>query len=301
MSAGQPVPAPDELVGAQIRAVRTSRGISLRGLARSIAVSPATVTQIELGRTGLTVTRLNQIADAVGTSVQEILETDPEAMNGAAPTAPTDAPETTSAPPAHPDPGFDWRAYEPLTFDIVLRAALDEFVHIGYHGATVREIAGRAGLSVSGIYHYYGSKQHMLMAIMEYTMNDLLRRARGAQAEGRDPVERFSLQIEHLVLFHTHRAELGFVGAAEKRSLSSENSRKIAALRTLQQRLVDTEVEAAVNSGRFRSDNPHERARSIVTMCTALPTWWRPEGQYAPEEMASQYVAFAKDLMLRSR
>ncbi len=102
----------------------------------------------------------------------------------------------------------------------MLRAALDEFVHIGYHGATVRGIAARAGLSVPGIYHYYGSKQHMLMSIMEYAMCDLLRRARAAQADGRDPVERFSLQVEHLVLFHTHRAELGFVGAAEKRSLA---------------------------------------------------------------------------------
>lgn len=301
MSAGRPLPAPDELVGAQIRAVRTNRGISLRGLAKAIHVSPATVTQIELGRTGLTVTRLNQIADAVGASVQEILETDPAATNGAASTEPADAPETTSAPPAHPDPGFDWRTYEPLTFDIVLRAALDEFVHIGYHGATVREIAGRAGLSVPGIYHYHSSKQHMLMAIMEYTMCDLLRRARAAQADGRDPVERFSLQIEHLVLFHTHRAELGFVGAAEKRSLNPENSRRIAGLRTLQQRLVDKEVDDAVQLGEFRSDSPHERARSIVTMCTALPTWWRPEGPYTPEEMASQYVTFARDLMLRSR
>lgn len=179
----------------------------------------------------------------------------------------------------------------------MLRAALDEFVHIGYHGATVRGIAARAGLSVPGIYHYYASKQHMLLTILEYTMAELLRRAEAAQAEGRDPVERFSLQVEHLALFHTHRAELGFVGAAEKRSLDPENSRVIAALRTSQQRLVDTEVTAAVRAGRFRVDKPHERARAIVTMCTALPTWWRQEGPYRPEEIAAQYVAFALDLM----
>ena len=288
---------PSAVAGAQVRSVRGSKGVSLRGLARAIGVSPATMTQIERGRTGLTVARLQRIAEAIGVPVREILETDPTVRSDA-----DDGPEPLTPvllTPSRTTPASDWRLYEPLAFDLVLHAALEEFVDVGYHGATVRGIASRAGLSVSGIYHYYPSKQHMLVAILDYTMADLLRRARGAQAEGRDPVERFSLQIEHLVLFHTHRAELGFVGAAEKRSLEPENALRIGALRTQQQRLVDTEVEDAVRLGHFRSDSPRERARAIVTMCTALPTWWRPEGPCSPGDMAAQYVAFAQDLMLR--
>lgn len=268
-----------EDVGAKVRTVRTGRGVSLRALARLIGVSPATLSQIETGRTRLTVPRLSRIADALGVSVTHILHT-----------AATDAP----APPA---PASAWRLYEPLDFDPVLRAALDEFVHIGYHGATVRSIAARAGMSVPGIYHHYRSKQAMLMAIERYTMADLLARAEAAKAEGADPVERFSLLIEHLALYHTHRAELGFVGAAEKRSLDPCNAKTIAKLRTEQQRLVDREVADAVRIGRFRADQPHERARAVVTMCTALPTWWRPDGPYPPEAIARQYVDFALDLM----
>lgn len=292
----------DDLTGAQIRAARTHQGLSLRSLARAIHVSPATVSQIELGRTGLSLARLHQIAAAIGVTAQEILDLDPTGATGSAPESSggdmrivrpgRQAPE--------PGPGCGWRSYGPLPFDVVLAAALDEFVHIGYHGATVREIAARAGLSVPGIYHYYTSKQQMLMTILEYTMTDLLERATAARRDGADPVERFSLQVEHLVLFHTHRAELGFVGAAEKRSLDPDNSRRIAALRTRQQRFVDEEVAEAVELGLFRSDGAHERARSIVTMCTALPTWWRPEGRYSPEEIAEQYVSIARDLMLRS-
>ena len=77
---------------------------------------------------------------------------------------------------------------------------------------------------------------------MDFTMADLLARSRAARSEGRDPVERFSLLVENLVLYHTHRRELGFVGGSEMRSFESANRQKIAEFRTVQQRMVDHEV-----------------------------------------------------------
>lgn len=284
---------PDEMAGAQVRAARMAKGVSLRALARSLQLSPATLSQIENGRTRLSVSRLSRIADALALTVAEILDL----VVGLDPTAPA---------PAGPVPGerqlagpvmTHWRSYGPLGFDPVLRAALDEFLAIGYHGATVRGIAARSGLSVSGIYHYYTSKQQMLITILELTMEDLLTRARAAQADGRDPVERFSLLIEHLALYHTHRRELGFVGASEMRSLDPEAAARIAELRTVQQRMVDRQVEDAVRQGQFRADHPHDAARAVVTMCTALPTWWRPDGPLTAEQIAERYVSFALHLM----
>ncbi|SHL19719.1 transcriptional regulator, TetR family [Pseudonocardia thermophila] len=282
----------DEAVGAQVRAIRLSRGMSLRSLARAISVSPATLSQIENGRTGLTVSRLRDIAAAMQVSVAQILDTvvsDPESIEALA--------EIAHPPPIPPPADASWRAYGPIEFDPVLQAALDEFLHIGYHGASVRGIAARAGLSVSGIYHYYPSKQHMLLRLLEYTMDDLLRRAEAARSEGRDAVERFRFLVEHLALFHTHRRDLGFIGASEMRSLSPANARRIAGLRNKQSQMVYEEVDTAVREGRFTADKPHERARAVVTMCTALPTWWRPHGPYTPEQIAQQYESFALDLM----
>lgn len=273
-------------LGAQVRTARRSTGMSLRGLARILGVSPATLSQIENGRTGLSVTRLTRIAEALDLTVPQILDVVPP---------PAPAPEPIRRPPG--PPAARWREYGPLDFDPVLRAALDEFLAIGYHGATVRGIAGRAGLSVPGIYHYYTSKQQMLVTVLDLTMADLLARSRAVLADGIDPVERFALLVENLVLFHTHRRELGFVGASEMRSLDAGNRQKIAELRTVQQRMVDHEVTAAVEAGLFRADHPHEAARAVVTMCTALPTWWRPDGPLSPEQLAEQYVGFALEVM----
>ena len=55
----------DATLGAQVRAARASKGLTLRSLARALDVSPATLSQIENGRTGLTVHRLSRIADAL--------------------------------------------------------------------------------------------------------------------------------------------------------------------------------------------------------------------------------------------
>jgi AcrR family transcriptional regulator/transcriptional regulator with XRE-family HTH domain len=283
----------DAVLGAQVRTARAARGLSLRSLARLVEVSPATLSQIENGRTGLTVSRLSRIAEALDLTVPQILDT------VVAPTAAPDQ-EPVDAARGLPPPAAHWREYGPLEFDPVLSAALEEFLAIGYHGAAVRGIAARSGLSVSGIYHYYTSKQQMLVALLDFTMTDLLARARAAQAEGRDPVERFSLLVENLVLFHTHRRELGFVGGSEMRSFEPGNRQKIAELRTVQQRMVDHEVQHAVRLGRFRADHPHAVARAVVTMCTALPSWWRPGGPLSPEQVAEQYVGVALDMM-RSR
>ena len=208
--------------------------MSLRGLARVLEVSPVTLSPIDNGRTGLTVGRLSRIVDALGPQRAQILDivVTPAATPNQKPPA---------AAPRLPAPAAHWREFGPLEFDPVLSAALEEFLAIGYHGATVRGIAARSGLSVSGIYHYYTSKQQMLVALMDFTMTDLLTLARAARAEGRDPVERFSLLVEHLAPYHTHRRELGFVGASEMRSFEPENRQKIAELRTAQQRMVDHE------------------------------------------------------------
>lgn len=282
----------DASLGAQVRQARMATGTSLRGLARKLGVSPATLSQIETGRTGLSVPRLSRIAEALGLTVPQILDV-VVAPPGAGPTGEVEPPRRTTGPATR----VRWREYGPLDFDPVLRAALAEFLAIGYHGATVRGIAARAGLSVAGIYHYYTSKQHMLVTILDLTMADLLARARAAHEEGGDPVERFCLLVENLVLYHTHRRELGFVGAAEMRSFEPANRARIAELRTVQQRMVDHEVAEAVRLGRFRDDHPHEAARAVVTMCTALPTWWRPDGPLSPEQVAAQYVGFARQMM----
>jgi len=281
------------LPGQALRRARLERGLSLRGLARLLDVSPATLSVVENGRRDMTPARAAKAAQLLGSRVQDLL---PPGSGGAAPLLPDPSP-ARSTPVVEPDPSADWRGFAPLRLDPPLTAALEAFLEYGYSGATMRDIARRAGLSVPGVYHYYASKQDMLVAILDVTMTDLLARTTAARAEGSDAVERFALLVECLALYHTHRRQLGFVGASEMRSLVPDQRDRVAAARRAQQRMVDGEVAQACREGSFGVERPHEASRAVVTMCTALPQWFDGKGPDPAEAVAAQYVEFALDLM----
>lgn len=274
-------------IGGRIRALRIEGGTSLRAFAKLLGVSPATLSLVETGKTELSVGRLRRIAELLGIA--------PEAMLA---TAYGENPKTARPLQTVSKPEIrNWREYQDLQLDQVLSAALGEFLRAGYHGTSVRDIARAAGLSVSGLYHYYASKQNILCTIFDIAASDLLERANAARDDGRDPVTRFCLLIEHLVLWHCHRRSFGFVGVSEMRSLDARNRREIVAIRMAQQAMVDREVGVAVQQGLFATRHPREAARAVVSMCVAIPTWYRPEGSLSPDQVAAQYIQFSLDVM----
>ncbi|SDS30870.1 DNA-binding transcriptional regulator, AcrR family [Nocardioides scoriae] len=281
------------VLGATVRLLRRRRGLTLRELGDRLGVSTATMSGIETGKTGLSSDRLSELAEVLGVPVDQLLVA----------TEPDQVPPASAVQPSAPSPSgssaadADWRRYDPLEFDPALTGALSSFLEFGYHGATMRTIAERAGLSVPGLYHYYSSKQEMLATLLDLTMTDLRRRTEAARDEGRDVVERFANLVECLALYHTHRRELAFVGASEMRSLAPETHLRVAHQRTAEQRMVDAEVEAGVRSGVFATPRPHEASRAVVTMCTALAQWFRHDGPQPPEHVAALYVDFALGLV----
>jgi len=66
------VPAAFLQIGGRIRAERVRRGISLRGLARSVGLSPSLISQIETGKCQPSVSTLYAITTALGISVQDV-------------------------------------------------------------------------------------------------------------------------------------------------------------------------------------------------------------------------------------
>lgn len=266
--------------GEAVRQLRIGRGVSLRELARRIEVSPATVSAIENGKTGLKVDRLHQIAEALGVNASSLVS------------------NTSHAPIPRPVAGAvrtntDWRAFPALAIDPVLQAAIDAFVAVGYHGASMRTVARLCNMGVSSVYHHYENKQELLFAILTVTMDDLVWRMQAARDEGSDPIERIRFLTTALALYHTRRIELSFIGASEMRSLSPAGRSRIVADRDLVQAIFETEVAAAIAAGQAHVPEPKTPSRAIVTMCTALASWFRPGGRSTPEQIADEYAEIA--------
>jgi len=279
-------------VGHTVRLTRLAAGMSLRELARRIKVSAATVHAIETGKTDLAVSRLRDIATVLHTTPERLLRTDASI-------------DVESTPPRRPTVAAqvgieirrDWRMFGPLRIDPVLAAAIAVFVRTGYHGATMRSIARRAGMSVPGVYHHYRGKQMLLVTTLELSMDDLTWRVLAAGAEGPDGISRVRLMVEALALFHTHRWELAFIGASEMRSLEPPDRRRIADLRNHVQHLLDDAIDQAIAEGSLGTPSPRHAGRAIATMCTSLPQWFHLGGPTSPEQIAAEYARFALGLL----
>ena len=158
-----------DLLGARIREARKRARLDLRTLAGRLSISIATLSAIETGRSGVSALRLAQLARVLDVPIGSFFE---ERRKPFSNVAPVDG---------------NWRKFAPLPFDDVLLAALEAFKEYGYHGSNMRDIARRANLTGPGVYHYYSSKQQMLVVIIRYIMSDLLKRFEAARSEGKDP------------------------------------------------------------------------------------------------------------------
>jgi TetR/AcrR family transcriptional regulator len=75
-----------------------------------------------------------------------------------------------------------------LTRDRVLRAGIVEFCRHGYIGARIDKIAKRAGCNMRMIYHYFGSKEKLYVAVLERVFGDLRLEESRLHLEHLDPV-----------------------------------------------------------------------------------------------------------------
>jgi AcrR family transcriptional regulator/transcriptional regulator with XRE-family HTH domain len=276
-------------VGLEIRAARVARGTTLRGLARAIGVSPATLSAIENGNTAVSVSRLRVIASELGMAASELLplsalRLEPRVVR------------TTTAVPVTPQV-VGWRHFQPLDVDPVLRAAITAFGETGYHGTSMRSIAARASMSVPGVYHHYLNKQELLVRILDLATSELLWRVAEARAEGATCAERLRFIVECLALFHTHRRDLAFIGTSEMRSLEPVNRRRVAALSNDIQRIMDAEIDGCLDECPSNTLDRRVAGRAISTMCTSLPQWFRATGPSTPEQIATEYADFALALI----
>ncbi len=71
----------------------------------------------------------------------------------------------------------------------LLDAALAVFSERGYSESSLEEVARRAGASRGLVYHHFGSKDALLMALHEELDQALLQRVRAAVAGGASPLE----------------------------------------------------------------------------------------------------------------
>ncbi|HEY1135099.1 MAG TPA: TetR family transcriptional regulator [Nocardioides sp.] len=177
---------------------------------------------------------------------------------------------------------------------VIITAAVDLFGTVGYHGASTRDIAAAADVTVASIYYHFKSKQQILQAIMVDILSEVIEETRSAVlSAGSDSEEQLAALVRTWVLFHIRRQREALVGASEIRSLDEEGLTAVVALRDQQETLFRAVVDRGVAAGAFTTPHPREAARAIINMGRSVVGWYRPDGPTTPDAMAATYSDLA--------
>jgi len=172
----------------------------------------------------------------------------------------------------------------------ILRAAVALFRERGYHGSSMRTLARALRMEAASLYYHFASKQEILFAILDRTLDDLLAGVGRAVASADGPEARLRAAVRFHVLFHTDSQHEAFLSHSELRSLTQANLRLVLARRDEYERVFRGLLASGARAGVFQVSDVRLTAMAILTMCTGVATWFSDGGRLAPEAIADRYV-----------
>lgn len=225
------------------------------------------------------------------------------------------APQRDPAAPALLPP----RATADGTHRRLLEVALVEFGQRGFHGVSVREIAGAAGIRASSVYSHLESKEQLLFQLMLTGHEEHHDRLRLALLESDpSPTEQVSHLTEAHVRFHATFPLLARVSNRELAALSPPSQERVLAVRRQSEQLFVDVIERGTRLGVFDVAHPWLGLAAIGGMGIRVAEWWdqtgspgavragrapRSRGQAPPalqfdvDEVARAYAVFAVRLL----
>ncbi|MFV0533048.1 MAG: TetR/AcrR family transcriptional regulator [Cumulibacter sp.] len=195
------------------------------------------------------------------------------------------------------DSSKSWRELEEIQLSPILDAALQVFSEESYHGATVRTIAARAGVTVPLLYYHHKNKQGLLVDLFLRAHANLEERVLGAVADADgDALGEFTNLVEAMVI-HT-AGHVPFTRINNSLRHIDEDARRpiLKIRRRIQQYFVDA-VSKGVDEGLFSVPDPRAAALALAGMGTAIATWYHDDGPKSPQEIAVDYAEFARRLV----
>jgi AcrR family transcriptional regulator len=178
--------------------------------------------------------------------------------------------------------------------DEILSSAVITFAQSGFHGASMRQIASHAGVSLSNVYNYFAAKSDILHGILyRANIEQMAQTLTAVDGAGPGVTDRFTAAIRAFVVYNVEHREAAFVASSELRYLEGEQRTEIVALRDRQQSTFVDLIDEGVRTGAFRTQFPEEATLAILTMCGGIAVWYRPEGPLTGEQVADRYARFA--------
>jgi AcrR family transcriptional regulator len=206
--------------------------------------------------------------------------------------------ESTSSIGRTPKPGRARRRKRPRNGDPqattrvdILKSAAKAFRRLGYHGATVEQIAAALHMKKGNLYYYFKNKEEILYACHQYSLDRLMQLLEEIDGSGVAADEKLRRLIDAFV--HTILDELhGTALFLDLEALSTAHLRAVIARRDAFDKGVRRIIEEGMTSGVFAAGNPKLLAFALFGAVNWIPRWYSPEGPSSSQQIADLFGEF---------
>lgn len=179
-----------------------------------------------------------------------------------------------------------------------LAAALNLMAVDGFNGTSMRDIAGAAGTSLSNLYNHFSSKSDVLVALLREANDELLKRiSDDVEAAGPGAADRLAAAVAAYVAFSVECQTAAVISLTEFRYLRGEGRSEVVIARDTTEGMFRGIIADGVANDEFSTPHPNDATRAIVSICSTVSAWYRPDGPMSTGELAAVHVRYALALV----
>ena len=172
----------------------------------------------------------------------------------------------------------------------VTEISAEIFSRRGFRATSMNEIAAAVGLSKPTLYHYFRSKEELLVRIYSDVLDESLALGRQTVADAATPLDAIRDLIRSRVVYTCEHQALLKVCFEEEHELPAELAEEVLRRRRAFERLFVAALQ------RHLAEHPELRlpmtAKVYVNMCLGAVNWcykwYRPSGPSTPHELGRQ-------------
>jgi AcrR family transcriptional regulator len=173
----------------------------------------------------------------------------------------------------------------------ILKSAAAAFRRVGYHGATVEQIAAALHMKKGNLYYYFKNKEEILFACHQYSLDRLMELLAGIERSDAAPDQKLRQLIVAFV--HTILDELhGTALFLDLQALSPAHLRAVIVRRDRFDRGMRQIVEQGIASGLFVSTDAKLLSFAILGAVNWIPRWFNPGGPSTSQQIADRFADY---------
>jgi len=168
----------------------------------------------------------------------------------------------------------------------IVKLAAGLFDREGYHQTSMERLAQAAGVAKPTLYHYFPSKDTILLEIHRQFIEPLIARHELRLTTALRPRQLLLEAMgDILELMETHRGHVR-VFFEHHRELPIDKHDEVKARRDHYESLLEQVIQKGVEEGEFRSLDKRLATLAVFGMCNWAYQWFNPLGALRPREVA---------------